>query len=67
MQMQRFKKSIALEVRKAIAHQKNCNRREVQSRINIIMTQSAASNTALQVGDYQQKILLPATNTNAEV
>jgi hypothetical protein len=67
MRMQTCKKYLALEVKKAIAHQKNCNRQEVQSRINIIMTQSTASNTALQVGDYQQKILLPATNTNAEV
>lgn len=31
------------------------------------MTQSAASNLLLQVGDYQEKILLPPTDANAEV
>jgi hypothetical protein len=69
MRMQRCKKFLALEVRKAIAHQKNCNRQEVQSRINTIMTQSTASKLLLGVGDcdYQEKILLPATDANAEV
>jgi hypothetical protein len=51
MRMQMRKKSLALEVKKAIAHQKNCNRQQGYSRINIIMTQSTASNTVLQVGD----------------
>ena len=31
------------------------------------MTQSAASNLLLQVGDYQERILLPPTDANAEV
>ncbi|AUB44358.1 hypothetical protein COO91_10581 (plasmid) [Nostoc flagelliforme CCNUN1] len=31
------------------------------------MTQGIASNLSLQVGDYQDKILLPATDANAEV
>ncbi|MBC1221637.1 hypothetical protein [Nostoc sp. UCD121] len=31
------------------------------------MTQSAASNFLLQVGNYQERILLPVTDANAEV
>ena len=31
------------------------------------MTQSAASNLLLQVGDCHERILLPATDANAEV
>ncbi|MHC5746717.1 MAG: hypothetical protein ACYTXT_33465 [Nostoc sp.] len=31
------------------------------------MTQSAASNILLQVGECQENILLPATDANAEV
>ncbi|MBN3877036.1 hypothetical protein [Nostoc sp. JL23] len=32
-----------------------------------IITQSAASNISLQVGECQENILLPATDANAEV
>jgi hypothetical protein len=56
-------------VRKAIASQDKSNR--LQSSIAaleiIIMTQSAASNFLLQVGNCQKRILLPATDANAEV
>jgi hypothetical protein len=31
------------------------------------MTQGTASNLLLEAGDYQEKILLPATDANAEV
>jgi hypothetical protein len=57
-----------LKERKAIAPL-----REIQSLLNsiaqqtLIITQSTRSNLSLQVGDCQKKILLPATDANAEV
>ncbi|MCC5632140.1 hypothetical protein LC613_31230 [Nostoc sphaeroides CHAB 2801] len=54
-------------MRKAIASPRVMRSPTVEYRINIIMTQSTASNLLLQVGNCQQKTLLPATDANAEV
>ncbi|AUB44715.1 hypothetical protein COO91_10955 (plasmid) [Nostoc flagelliforme CCNUN1] len=39
----------------------------MQLQISVIMTQSTASNLSLEVGNCQEKILLPATDANADV
>ncbi|MHC5825443.1 MAG: hypothetical protein ACYT04_58740 [Nostoc sp.] len=54
-------------MRKAIASPREMRSPTVEYRINIIMTQSTASNLLLQVGDCQRKTLLPAIDANADV
>ncbi|ODH02957.1 hypothetical protein A4S05_21715 [Nostoc sp. KVJ20] len=66
--MQGCKKSLVLEVRKAIAPPRKYNRlQNVICPSTPIIAQSTPSNLSLQVGDYQEEILIPATDANAEV